>query len=720
MSGYYPSGNPLPTGDEIPPADFYNNPTILTDSQNLSTANLARWFDLDSNNSAPLPRGAVRCDETHPVCKRCAKGSRECTYPEPLSATKSTSGSKLGQIHDTIPEDDESSSEEYDEEDTVFSPTTAQSGSESHQTQFSRSNAGSTSQKQSLQNIGQVFAAPASISKFKEKSLSPSADESSAFSKSRSTSTTFDSLGKTSSVSPVASQEISQWSHLDKDIQHFLHYHQTHLTYHHYFFKHGGAHFVHNTLLETALEYKPLLYALVGFAAFHETTKNPNGKIGDFLEWYNKSVMKLLKYLKAGRKHNEATLLTILQLAAFEEYLGDWVNLLSHQKAAYEMLLEIYTPETIMQTETSRKILGWYTRFDIFAGLMSGDKTVLSREWIAASEVYYTELAKQEPSNLDYQIESNIATHRLIAIDMTLLFARLPRGDISMSDFHVENDLIARRIFSLKQQLAPILAKDEYRVWTFDGAPERDPNDIVDPYVPGLLYYGPLFTVNYIKINWYAIESMHRYQTSTILQQPPPPDLYRLAIEQCRLLEAIEYWSGSPAGAVLPAQASLAMNCLFLPRDEKHIMWCRRKLAKVESMGYIYPSSFRSKVAELWCLPEIEHWWLPNEEGYPPIIKSIRAFIEERTRAPRDQGSEDVRNIKGMFAKLSIDESPKDSPESSSSVAASIPASTYDQMSSFEQVGEQMEQSDVWFDATMGKGTWGGSAEQGYYNPPRQ
>ncbi|MCJ1387347.1 hypothetical protein MMC18_000190 [Xylographa bjoerkii] len=739
MSGYYPSDHPLPTGDDIPPAHFYNNPALLTDPHNLSTANLARWFDLDSNNSAPVPRGAARVRRRIPPgsdhvkhrrtrsgCYTCrsrrVKGSRECTYPEPLSATKSTSGSKLGQTHDAILEDDESSSEEYDDEDIDFSPIAAQSTSESHPTQKpqpSGSNARSTSQKQSLQNIGQVVA-PTSTSKSKEKSLSPSADESSVFSKSRSTSTTFDSLGKTSSVSPVASQDISQWSHLDKDIQHLLHYHQTHLTYHHYFFKHSGTQFVHTTLLEAALEYKPLLYALVGFAAFHETTRNPNGKIGDFLEWYNKSVTKLLKYLKAGRRHNNATLLTVLQLAAFEEYLGDWVNLLSHQKAAYEMLLEIYTPETIMQTETSRKILGWYTRFDIFAGLMSGDKTVLSREWIAASEVYHTRLAKQEPNNLDYQIESNIASHRLIAIDMTLLFARLPRGDISMSDFHVENDLIARRICNLKQQLAPVLAKDEYRVWSFDGTPERDPNDIVDPYVPGLLFHGPLFTVNYIKINWYAIESMHRYQTSTILQQPPPPDLYRLALEQCRLLEAIEYWSGSPAGAVLPAQASLAMNCLFLPRDEKHIMWCRRKLAKIESMGYIYPSSFRTKIAELWNLPEIEHWWLPNEEGYPPIIKSIRAFIEERTRAPRDQGSEDVRNMKGMLAKLGIDESPKDSPESSSSVAASIPASTYEPMPSFEQVGEQVDQGDVWFDATMGDGPWDGTAEQGYYNPPRQ
>ncbi|MCJ1284509.1 hypothetical protein MMC26_003842 [Xylographa opegraphella] len=750
MGGYYPSNVPLPTGDDIPPPHFYNTLPLLPDPPNLSTANLARWFDLDSNNSATVPRSAarsrrrippgadhvkhrrtrsgcytcrsrrVKCDETHPVCKRCAKGSRDCNYPEPLSASKSTSGSKSSQTHDTIPEDDGSSSEEYDEDDTEISSITAQGASESLHTQIpqpSGSNPRSTSQKQSLQNIGQAFAAPASISKLKEKSLSPSADDSSAFSKSRSNSTTFDSLGQTSSVSPGASQELPQWSHLDREIQRLLHYHQTHLTYHHYFFKHGGTHFVHTTLLETALEYKPLLYALVGFAAFHETTKKPNGKIGDFLEWYNRSVTKLLKYLKGGRKHNEATLLTILQLAAFEEYLGDWVNLLSHQKAAYEMLLEIYTPETIMQTETSRKILGWYTRFDIFAGLMSGDKTVLSREWIAASEVFYTSLANNEPSNLDYQIESNIAMHRLIAIDMTLLFARLPRGDISMADFHVENDLVARRICNLQQQLAPLLAKDEYRVWTFDEAAERDPNDIVDPYVPGLLFHGPLFTINYIKINWYAIETMHRYQTSAILQQPPPPDLYRLALEQCRLLEAIEYWSGSPAGAVLPAQASLAMNCLFLPRDEKHIMWCRRKLAKIESMGYIYPSSFRTKIAELWNLPEIEHWWLPHEEGYPPIIKSIRAFIEERTRAPRDQGSEDVRNIKGMFAKLGVDDtSPKDSPESSSSVGAgagfSAPAA-YEQVPSFEKGGDR------WFDARMDDASWEGGAEQTYYLPPR-
>ncbi|MCJ1478554.1 hypothetical protein MMC13_007235 [Lambiella insularis] len=667
----------------------------------------------------------------------CAKGTRECNYPEPASATKSTSTSKLGQPPESIQES-ESSSGEYEDEELDFTPLTAQSSSETPKPprpQLSGPNVRSTTKKQSGQN-NQAYAGPLSTSKLKEKSLSPPADDSSGYSKSRSTSTTFDSTGQMSSISPATSHDHLSWSQLKPEMQHYLHYHRAHLTFHHYFFKHGAAHFVNHTLVETALEYEPLLYALVGFAAFHETTKKPDGKIGVFLDYYNKSVQGLLLSLKRGQKHTDATLLTILQLAAFEEYLGDWVNLISHQKAAYEMILEMYSPNTIMHTETSRKILAWYTRFDIFAGLISVNKTVLSRDWIAASEVYYGAWARKDPTNLDYQMENNIATHRLIAIDMTVLFAKLPTGNISMADFHRENDLIAQRIQGLRQQFAHILSKNEYRVMSFEDSPRRDPYDIVDPYVPGLLFKGPLFTLNYMQINWYAIESMHKYQTAMILQQPAPQDLQRLALEQCRLLEAIEFWHGSPAGAVLPAQASLAMNCLFLPRDEKHISWCRRKLAKIESMGYIYPSAFRTKIAELWNIPDIEIWWFPNEDGYPPIIKSIRAFIEERTREPRDQGSEDVRNIKSMLPKLDIDDSPKESPESTSSMGRGVPAGTYDQANfepstqrTADQVSSGMDTElegleppvDLWFVPTAhdGAAEWNVDAGTGYYHPPR-
>ena len=267
-----------------------------------------------------------------------------------------------------------------------------------------------------------------------------------------------------------------------------------------------------------------------------------------------------------------------------QEFLGDWVNLLSHQKAAYKMLLELYSPETITHTETRRKILIWYTRFDLFAGLMSGAAAVLSREWMAALEQFYATLSHQDPKNLDYTMEIHTACHRLIAIDMALIFAKLPRGEISISEFHRQNDLIAERIQSMKRQVER-LHMPEYLVMSFEGAPERDPDDIVDPYVPGLLYKHPLWTLNFIRIDLCAIEALHRYQTALILQQQPPTDLQQLALEQCRLIEAVERWPGSPAGSFLLAQAGLGLICLFLPKDEKHIMWCRRKVAKVENIG---------------------------------------------------------------------------------------------------------------------------------------
>lgn len=366
------------------------------------------------------------------------------------------------------------------------------------------------------------------------------------------------------------------------------------------------------------------------------------------------------------------------------------MNLLGHQKAAYEMLLELYTPETIMETEVRRKILCWYSRFDVYAGIMSGYGTVLGREWSYAYEQYYVNQWLQCPDDIDRHIEAAIASHALTAADMTLLFSKLPRGEITVTDFMKENQDLSDRIRIWKKDLEPLLSRSEYLVTSFEGARPRDPDDIVDPYIPGTIYSGPLWTVNFMLLAWYALDLMHKYQTAMMLKQQPSVELVNLALEQCRLFEAIEYWPGSPPGSMLVAGASVAMASLFLPKDEKHSMWCRRKFAMIENMGYathdrftktsklttplsyIYPPTFRKKMAELWDVQEIHHWWLPNDEGYPPIIRSIRGFIEDRTMKPRDQPSEDLREIKGILSKMTVDDSPRDSPESSSSVAGGV------------------------------------------------
>ena len=245
-------------------------------------------------------------------------------YPEPPSSTKSTSGSKLGQPR--IPEENsESSSGEYEDEEPEAGSTNSIQTQKPTNARAAISSARTAARKHSRQAMAQSQMSPTSASRMKEKSLSPSTDDSSIMSKSRSTSATVNSSGQLSSISTTStmtSPEVTPWSHLSLDMQYYLDYHQHHLTYHHYFFKHDASHFVHDILLENALSYEPLLYAVVGFAAFRSTIQKEDGKLQDFLHYYNKSVSLLRRSLSSRQKHSEATMMTILQLAAFEVCLS--------------------------------------------------------------------------------------------------------------------------------------------------------------------------------------------------------------------------------------------------------------------------------------------------------------------------------------------------------------------------------------------------------------
>jgi hypothetical protein len=85
--------------------------------------------------------------------------------------------------------------------------------------------------------------------------------------------------------------------------------------------------------------------------------------------------------------------------------------------------------------------------------------------------------------------------------------------------------------------------------------------------------------------------------------------------------------------------------------------------------SYIIAPKFRAALAAIWQLPEINHWWLPNDEGYPNIVREIRSLSEERLTQPRDDFRENVRDMKSLFWKLSVDEQdePHQGPSPSSS-----------------------------------------------------
>jgi hypothetical protein len=75
------------------------------------------------------------------------------------------------------------------------------------------------------------------------------------------------------------------------------------------------------------------------------------------------------------------------------------------------------------------------------------------------------------------------------------------------------------------------------------------------------------------------------------------------------------------------------------------------------SIRYIYSDVLRNRMLESMGLGPSD-WWLPNDESCPPIIRSIKDFIKDRTQAPKDQVSDDLREMRGIFSSLTISDSP--------------------------------------------------------------
>ena len=250
----------------------------------------------------------------------CQKGSRDCTYPESRTTSKGTSASKGDPSRSTAI----NSGARSDDDDSIDQFFSLGSGGQESKPETPSSKS-SKSSKRSRASRTTTISSPRRPTSPVEQPQPPHEQvrRESCRSPSSETSSTPTSAGleknlKFSPVSTEAFHEDGTWSHLPQDLQFYLDYHKQHLTSHHYFFKHEANHFLHTILVEHALRYDPLLFALVGFAAFQMTVTRPNGKIQDFLGYYNKSVSLLRKSLRGNEQHTEATMLTILQLATFE------------------------------------------------------------------------------------------------------------------------------------------------------------------------------------------------------------------------------------------------------------------------------------------------------------------------------------------------------------------------------------------------------------------
>lgn len=80
-------------------------------------------------------------------------------------------------------------------------------------------------------------------------------------------------------------------------------------------------------------------------------------------------------------------------------------------------------------------------------------------------------------------------------------------------------------------------------------------------------------------------------------------------------------------------------------------------LSKVNiNYSYIFPLTMRTRMSELFNDPSCVQWWLPNNEGFSPILQSVRAFADERNVTAVSAQIENLREIRHIFAKLQIGE----------------------------------------------------------------
>jgi hypothetical protein len=254
----------------------------------------------------------IKCDETRPLCERCRKGSRECVYPSPTSSSKGSVRTTAKGRAGRPPSQGSDSSGKYeieaispldpiiDEEEPVSATSEsrpsppATTKPDSHESQTSQS-----LRKRSIKHT----EVPSFI-----KEESPPSTESSRF---ESMSVRSGSIGHSTA-------EMISNARLPDDLRFYLNFHLDFLTTPHFFLRQSCSRFIQHNLIELALQYEPLLYALVGFSAYHHTLQSPGGKLFTILKYYNKALVLLRKSLGSGEEHGEATLCTVLVLTTFE------------------------------------------------------------------------------------------------------------------------------------------------------------------------------------------------------------------------------------------------------------------------------------------------------------------------------------------------------------------------------------------------------------------
>ncbi|KAI5813909.1 hypothetical protein BZA77DRAFT_334687 [Pyronema omphalodes] len=622
----------------------------------------------------------VKCDEKHPICERCKKGNRECTYPEVTPNSKSKKPRGESREGSSSLEDVEEDDEEY--LDDVSPPALRSSTSQS------RLRSGATRRDSWHDSEHGRHKNRKTAGSSADQTPSPRDPESSA-----PTSPT-GSLRRTASAYSL--NNAPEWAHIPHDIAFYLNYHKKMLTCHHYLLKSDCDDFFKTTILEHALQNDALMYAVAAFSSFHYNIFYATNAYHTFLEYYNEAIILLREAL--DKPHTIDTILTILQLACFEEYLGDWASLQEHRNAASSIIKTLYTPETMAESFELRMVFNWFIHFDLLCAMMAAHRATTSPEWCLAASAAVMKQHLANPSDLRLKIEKAAGDFRDITLQVSMMTARRLEGGTTLEEFERDFMQCLQTVTGWFEGLDKEILEGAERIqWPAKDREEGGRQEDC-PFQLAPLYTGIRWAVNFLLMDYYGLIIVLKTQiaitsaesgamaasaaandpsSTTAVSTPATTSsgasssgisvaaatqeglasagLADLAVKICRLLAAIEAYPHTPAGALLSAQAPIGLAAMWIPDAPGYRSWLQKQLAKAERMGFVYPLAFRTKIATMWGDPKLKYTWIDNNSE-TAIALTIRQLVDSRdAEMPRGAAGRDVKAIRSLLETMRLD-----------------------------------------------------------------
>jgi len=443
------------------------------------------------------------------------------------------------------------------------------------------------------------------------------------------------------------------------DMNFYLGYHQQAITCEHYMLKTDSSGFFKTQFIHYATSNDALLHAVVAFSAFHYHVNHPSNQYEDFLEYYNKALALLRLSFVSGSKPGLATLMTILQLAIFEEYLGDWSNLIQHRKGAHQLLISLYSAETISETAEGAMIFSWFTRLDNFVAIMCGQEVILGKEWYEVNRSF-CQTQKSLNSSVKMIIAQAESEARFMTMEVANLLSRRSRGMISSETFLSYGATIQENINQFWGRLHPNLASihrnvNQFQVSMESNAYAQNPQfyqEDEDYLRPALYIFADVHVLGLILMHHTSLARgiHHEY-------------MLHHALSVCKIYTAMETYINQAPHLLFPLFTSLCMATVWMP-DTQHAYWFRSKMSNLENMGLLLPIAFRAHLSSIWDEPDLRFSWLPHAQAISSttslsggIIMSIKNLAEIRdSELPTDQVSHDIRRINNLFGYVDIDE----------------------------------------------------------------